>query len=91
MNIEPVRRVLAALGAPFCLIDGRAIALPVATPSDLILLKLAAGGFLDLRDVATLLEIGERDIIVSEVSARIGDLQPDVGALWREILKQTER
>ena len=34
---------------------------PVARASDLILLKLAAGGYLDLRDAAALLASGDRE------------------------------
>ena len=40
------------------------VAVPVPRTSDLILLKLAAGGYLDLRDAAALLELGDRDALV---------------------------
>ena len=53
---------------------------------DLILLELAAGGILDLRDVAKLLQIGDRDALVREVEARIGDVYPDTRAVWRQVL-----
>jgi hypothetical protein len=62
------------------------VTLPVPTLSDLILLKLAAGGFLDLRDVAALLAIGDRDALVSQVEARLGEVYPDVHAVWRQVL-----
>jgi hypothetical protein len=54
--------------------------------SDLILLKLAAGGHLDLRDAAALLAIGDRDALVRDVEAHIGTVHPDVRAVWRELL-----
>jgi hypothetical protein len=60
------------------------IAVPLT--SDLILLKLAAGGFLDLRDAATLLAAGNRDALVREVDARLPEVRPDVTAAWREVL-----
>jgi hypothetical protein len=39
----------------------------VPRTSDLILLKLAAGGYLDLRNAAALLATGDRDVLVREV------------------------
>lgn len=64
---------------------------PILVPctSDLILLKLVAGGSLDLRDAAALLELGDRDTIVAEVHARIGEVHPDVREAWNELLRQT--
>ena len=62
------------------------VTLPVPTVSDLILLKLAAGGFLDLHDAAALLAIGERATLQAEVESRIADVRPDIGAAWRELL-----
>ena len=62
------------------------IDLPVPRTSDLILLKLAAGGYLDLRDAAALLGLGDREGVVREVEANIDDVRPDVRALWRELL-----
>jgi hypothetical protein len=59
--------------------------IPVPLTSDLILLKLAAGGYLDLRDAAALLAIGDRTTIVGEVESKIGDVHPDVTAAWREL------
>jgi len=54
------------------------VSVPVPRLSDLILLKLAAGGVLDLRDAAVLLEIGDRVALMREVEARIGDVHPDI-------------
>ena len=62
------------------------VTLPVPTLSDLILLKLAAGGFLDLHDAAALLEIGERATLQAEVESRIADVRPDIRAAWRDLL-----
>jgi len=59
----------------------------VPRTSDLILLKLAAGGFMDLRDAAALLEISERAAVVKEIESRIGDVRPDVRSAWRELLE----
>jgi hypothetical protein len=59
---------------------------PVPRTSDLILLKLAAGGYLDLRDAAVLLETGDRTALVRDVEAHIGDVRPDVSAVWRDLL-----
>ena len=69
------------------LVVAAGVTLPVPTASDLILLKLAAGGFLDLRDVAALLEIGDRDVLVNEVEAHLDDVHPDVRVVWRQVLE----
>ena len=61
--------------------------IPVPRISDLILLKLAAGGFLDQRDAAALLLLGDRNTIIREVDAHLDEVQPDVRALWRELLR----
>ena len=66
---------------------------PIAVPctGDLILLKLAAGGTLDLRDAAALLAIGDRDRVVREVEAHIDDVRPDVRAAWQDLLTASDR
>jgi hypothetical protein len=64
------------------------IAVPLT--SDLILLKLAAGGFMDLRDAAALLEISDREAVVREIESRIDEVQPDVRGVWRELLASGE-
>jgi hypothetical protein len=64
--------------------EGVRIAVPLT--SDLILLKLAAGGFMDLHDAAALLEISDRETIVREIESRIGEVRPDVRGVWRELL-----
>jgi hypothetical protein len=60
--------------------------LPVPPVSDLILLKLAAGGYLDLHDAAALLMLGERTALIDAVQRHISDVYPDVRALWRDLL-----
>lgn len=60
----------------------------VPTASDLILLKLAAGGFVDLQDAAALLATGDRDRLVAAVESRIDEVRPDVRRTWRGLLEQ---
>ena len=62
------------------------IEIRVPLTSDLILLKLAAGGILDLRDAAALLAIGNRDALIREVESHLPEVRPDVTAAWREVL-----
>ena len=62
------------------------VTLPVPRTSDLILLKLAAGGSLDLRDAAALLALGDRDALIGEVETRLPEVRPDVSAAWHEVL-----
>ena len=57
----------------------------VPRTSDLILLKLAAGGFMDLRDAAALLEVSERDLVVAEIERHIDEVRPEVRGVWREL------
>lgn len=61
---------------------------PLRVPriGDLILLKLAAGGHLDVRDAAALLAIADHDTVVREVEAHIDDVRPDIRSAWRELL-----
>jgi hypothetical protein len=59
---------------------------PVPPRSDLILLKLAAGGYTDLQDAAVLLALGDRDATVRAVEAHIADVRPDIRTLWRDLL-----
>ena len=65
---------------------------PIGVPStgDLILLKLAAGGTLDLRDAAALLRLGDRHRVVGEVEAHIHDVRPDVRAAWQDLLAASD-
>ena len=59
--------------------------------SDLILLKLAAGGTLDLRDAVALLSIADRDEVAAEVEANLDAVRPDVRSAWRDLLASADR
>lgn len=63
-------------------LGGFVVAVP--TTSDLVLLKLAAGGPLDLQDVIALVRT-DPDRIVREVDDKVGSVLPDVTALWAGI------
>jgi len=60
----------------------------VAVPrsSDLILLKLFAGGPQDAWDVAQILADDDRDLLISEVDDKIGDIPDEAYRLWLKIL-----
>lgn len=60
----------------------------VATPADLVLLKLDAGGTLDRWDAAHILEtLDAGGAIRREVESRIGALPSDAQRLWEEIAR----
>jgi hypothetical protein len=61
----------------------------VPRTADLVLLKLAAGGYLDLHDAAALLETGPRQDIVREVESHLDEVTPDIRPLWRDLLAST--
>lgn len=61
---------------------------PVPRTSDLILLKLAAGGPIDLQDVVALLAT-DRESLIREVDALIDQVRPDVSTAWRGIRDAT--
>jgi predicted nucleotidyltransferase len=58
--------------------------LPTVTTSDLILLKLAAGGGQDAWDIGRLLGVVPQNVI-AEVEERLGDLQDDARTLWKRL------
>ena len=62
---------------------------PVPETADLILLKLAAGGTLDLRDAAVLLSF-DRERLTAQVESRLPDGRPDIGAAWRETVATSQ-
>jgi hypothetical protein len=62
---------------------------PVATRSDLILLKLAAGGYKDLVDAASLLALGPREEIIADVDSHIGDLSAEARTEWTKLMHST--
>jgi len=67
-------------------LDLGGIVVPVPRTSDLILLKLAAGGLLDLQDVVALLEVcADRERVVAEVEARVVQLEPAAGEAWQRL------
>jgi hypothetical protein len=68
------------------LLDVGGIKVPVPLTSDLILLKLTAGGYVDLQDVHVLLEVGDREQVISEVEKRVSALAPDAREAWKTIL-----
>jgi hypothetical protein len=78
-------RAVIARAEPLAVLGGT---LPVPPVSDLILLKLAAGGHLDLHDAAALLTLGDRDRVHREVEAHIGEVYPDVRALWQDLQRE---
>lgn len=65
-------------------LDVGGVVVPVPIISDLILLKLAAGGPIDLQDVVALLE-GDRSRLMDEVEQKIGRVLPDVAAVWERV------
>jgi hypothetical protein len=69
-------------------IDGFTI--PVPLTSDLILLKVAAGGPIDRQDIIRLLEVGPREPLIAEVNEKIGELPADCLTLWESIVRETE-
>ena len=62
------------------------VSVPVPRLADLILLKLAAGGSLDLHDATVLLTLGDRDALAREIEERLPDVRPDVTHAWRDLL-----
>lgn len=70
--------------ADFVTLAGVVVRVP--RTSDLILLKLAAGGYGDLQDAAALLALGDAEATTLEVEAHIASVRPDVRALWRDLL-----
>jgi hypothetical protein len=62
------------------------VTIPVPATSDLILLKLAAGGHLDLHDAAALLALGDRERLIGDVETRLEAVRPDVRSLWRDLV-----
>jgi hypothetical protein len=58
---------------------------PVVRASDLILLKLYAGGSQDAWDIEQLLAAGDRETLVVAVNAELDSLPGDARARWRRI------
>jgi hypothetical protein len=62
------------------------VEVPVPRTSDLILLKLSAGGYLDLQDVHALLHAGDWEQLVKEVDQFIDALSRDAQESWKRIV-----
>lgn len=66
--------------------------LPVVTTSDLILLKLNAGGIKSRLDILGLLEVGPREQLIAEVQAKFAELpsstESEIRALWTAVLNE---
>jgi hypothetical protein len=63
-------------------------ALPVARASDLVLLKLFAGGYQDRWDIQQLLSGPDSSVIETEVNARVDALPAECGLLFRKLLAE---
>lgn len=68
-------------------VQGSTLRVPLT--SDLILLKLAAGGPIDQQDIIRLLAIGPRDPLIAEVNEKISDLPADGQELWTRLIAST--
>lgn len=66
-------------------LDVGGIEVLVPRTSDLILLKLSAGGVLDLQDVVVLLAVSDREQVVREVEENIGHLDPAAVEAWQHL------
>lgn len=67
---------------PFSILDAR---IPVASASDLVLLKLHAGGSQDLWDVKQLLDTDRDGEIASEVQSRIAEVPRGAAIAWKRM------
>lgn len=65
-------------------------AVPVARASDLILLKLYAGGRQDEWDIRQLLDTGDRRTLVAGVGADVGQLPAEARARWDRIASRQD-
>ena len=63
------------------------LVVPVATPADLVLLKLYAGGPQDAWDILQLLEAVDRAALVAEVEAEVAALPEDSRRLWARLVE----
>jgi hypothetical protein len=65
------------------------ISLPVPRTSDLILLKLSAGGPIDLMDAHRLLDVGDRATFIAEVTATVASLPQELRDAWQRFLSES--
>ncbi|MEO8274825.1 MAG: hypothetical protein ABI639_01315 [Thermoanaerobaculia bacterium] len=68
------------------LVDLEDVAIAVPSAADLVLLKLYAAGPQDAWDVAQLLNADDRETLIREVAARLGELPADCRDLWEKLL-----
>ncbi len=61
--------------------------LPAARAQDLVLLKLFAGGAQDAWDIEQLLAGPNRETLIADVTADLGDLPARCRALWQRIVE----
>jgi hypothetical protein len=73
---------------PFRLGD---VELPVATPADLVLLKLFAGGPQDAWDIEQLLAVVGRAVVAPAIEATLPSLPPEAAELWARLSKAGRR
>jgi len=66
----------------------RGLTLPIARSADLVLLKLFAGGYRDVQDVRTLLNVSDPSL-VSEVAAALEGLPAEMRDRWSRLLSET--
>lgn len=71
-------------------LDVGGVVVPVPITSDLILLKLAAGGPIDLQDVVSLLAL-DREKLIREVDETIDRVLPDARPAWTQVKRVTEQ
>jgi len=70
------------------LLDVGGITVPVPRASDLILLKLFAGGPQDLVDIRAILETPDRHAIIAEVRAHLAVLPSDCSSAFDELTRK---
>ena len=67
----------------------RNISVAIPRTSDLILLKLFAGGYRDIDDIRRLLGVGPRDEIVAKVSVALRELPDEMRGRWEKLLHES--
>jgi hypothetical protein len=65
------------------MVEGRTILVP--RTGDLILLKLAAGGVIDVQDATMLLRHGDREALIADVERHLPHLDRDAHAAWERV------
>jgi len=69
-------------------VEVRGTTMPLPSKSDLILLKIAAGGPLDYIDAYNLLKLGPQDELIAEITTKIAELPQDAQKLWQRLLSE---